>query len=105
MFPGVSKHLSWDFHAVLMGLKTNLGSSLKGNSLAVQWLGLGAFTAGAQGSIPGWGTKIPDVAQHSQTEGKKKLPEAWNSAAFTVYYQLLHSAWDMYQMNDSIHLR
>ena len=72
MFPGVSKHLSWDFHDVLMGLKTNLGSSLKGNSLAVQWLGLGAFTAGAQGSIPGWGTKIPHDAQHSQTEKKKQ---------------------------------
>ena len=79
---------------------------MKGNSLAVQWLGLGAFTAGAQGSIPGWGTKIPHVAQHSQPEKKKKkLPEAWNSAAFTVYSQPLHSAWDMYQINDSIHLR
>ena len=30
-----------------------------GNSLAVQWLGLGALTAGAPGSIPGWETKIP----------------------------------------------
>ena len=29
-----------------------------GTSLAVQWLGLGAFTAVAQGSIPGQGTKI-----------------------------------------------
>ena len=45
---------------------------MKGNSLAVQWLGLGAFTAGAQGSIPGWGTKIPHDAQHSQTEKKKQ---------------------------------
>ena len=30
-----------------------------GNSLAVQWLGLGAFTAEGAGSIPGRGTKIP----------------------------------------------
>ena len=30
-----------------------------GNSLAVQWLGLGAFTAEGLGSIPVWGTKIP----------------------------------------------
>ena len=28
------------------------------NSLAVQWLGLGAFTAEGLGSIPGRGTKI-----------------------------------------------
>ena len=47
---------------------------MKGNSLAVQWLGLGAFTAGAQGSIPGWETKIPHVAQDSQTEKKRKAP-------------------------------
>ena len=31
---------------------------LTGNSLAVQWLGLQAFTAEDTGSIPGWGTKI-----------------------------------------------
>ena len=30
---------------------------MEGNSLAVQWLGLGAFTAEGTGSIPGWGTK------------------------------------------------
>ena len=29
-----------------------------GNSLAVQWLGLTASTAGALSSIPGQGTKI-----------------------------------------------
>ena len=29
------------------------------NSLAVQWLGLRAFTDEGTGSIPGWGTKIP----------------------------------------------
>ena len=31
-----------------------------GNSLAVQWLGLGTAAVGP-GSIPGWGTKIPQV--------------------------------------------
>ena len=40
-----------------------------GNSLAVQWLGLCAFTARGLGSIPGWGTKIPQAMQRSQ---KKK---------------------------------
>ena len=28
------------------------------NSLAVQWLGLGAFTASGLDSAPGWGTKV-----------------------------------------------
>ena len=37
--------------------------SLKnGTSLAVQWLRLGASTAGGVGLIPGRGTKIPHVA-------------------------------------------
>ena len=30
-----------------------------GTSLVIEWLGLHASNAGAQGSIPGWGTKIP----------------------------------------------
>ena len=32
-----------------------------GNSLVVQWLGLGAFTAKGLDSIPGQGTKIPQA--------------------------------------------
>ena len=35
----------------------------RGNSLAVQWLGLRAFTADGPGLIPGWGTRIPQEAQ------------------------------------------
>ena len=34
--------------------------------LAVQWLGVGAFTAEGLGSIPSWGTKIPQAMWHSQ---------------------------------------
>ena len=34
-----------------------------GTSLAVQWLGLRASTAGDVGSIPGRGTKIPQAVQ------------------------------------------
>ena len=33
----------------------------QGNSLVVQWLGLCAFTAEGPGSIPGQGTKIPQI--------------------------------------------
>ena len=36
------------------------------NSLLVQWLGLGAFTAKDPGSIPSWGTKTPQVGWYGQ---------------------------------------
>ena len=35
----------------------------EGNSLAVQSLRLGPFTAMGLGSVPGWGIKIPQVTQ------------------------------------------
>ena len=38
-----------------------------------QWLGLHAFTAKAQGSIVGCGTKIPQAMLH----GKKKKEQNW----------------------------
>ena len=37
-----------------------------GPFLVFQWLGLGAFCAVGLDSIPGLGTKIPQVAQHGQ---------------------------------------
>ena len=56
-----------------------------GNSLAVQWLGLGAFTAMSPGSIPGQGTKIPQASQHSQKKKKKREREIYyNELAHTV---------------------
>ena len=47
-----------------------LGCFLKntGNSVVVQWLGLGAITAGA----PGQGTKILPAVQRSQQPKNKK---------------------------------
>ena len=45
---------------------------ISGSSLAVQWLGLGAFTAVGLGSIPGPGTKIPQAAQCGWKKKKKK---------------------------------
>ena len=42
-----------------------------GNSLAVQWLGLHASTAGGTGSIPGRGTNIPHAMRHSQKKPPK----------------------------------
>ena len=43
----------------------------EGNSLAVPWLGHGAFTAKGLGSIPGQGTKISQAAWHSQKQTNK----------------------------------
>ena len=48
----------------------HIQNTQQGNSLAVQWLGLQAFTAGSpplgvQGSIPGWGTKIQQATGYS----------------------------------------
>ena len=40
------------------------------NSLVVQWLGLRASNARGLGSIPDWGTKIPQAMQSSK---KKKV--------------------------------
>ena len=42
------------------------------NSLAVQWLGLCAFTAEGAGSTPGRGTKIPEAMQRGQKKKTKK---------------------------------
>ena len=44
----------------------------KGNSLAVQWLGLHAFTAKGTGSVPGWGTKIPQASRGQKKQNKTK---------------------------------
>ena len=44
-----------------------------GNSLAVQCLGPGAFTAIAPGSIPGQVTKIPQGVQHGQGKTTQEL--------------------------------
>ena len=41
-----------------------------GNSLAVQWLGLGAFTARVPVSILDWGTKISQAEWRSQKKTK-----------------------------------
>ena len=46
-----------------------------GNSLAVQWLGFWAFTAGGPGSIPVWGNKFLRAAQCGQKEQKKEHGE------------------------------
>ena len=51
-----------------------------GNSLAVQWLGPWASTAGGMGSIPGRGTKIPHAARRSQKKVFAVVGSAWGDA-------------------------
>ena len=51
---------------------THTHTHTKENSLVVQWLGLGSFTAKGPGSIPGWGTKIPQAMQRGQKKKKSK---------------------------------
>ena len=57
------------YHQFLVWLKIKL--LVLGNSLAVQWLGLRAFTSEGLGSIPGWGTNIPEAVWYSQKKKKK----------------------------------
>ena len=47
-------------------------TSLDENSLAVQQLGLHAFTPEGSCSLPGQGTKIPQAAQHGQKQINQK---------------------------------
>ena len=51
------------------------------NSLVVQWLGFRTLTVERPGSVPGWGTKIPQVAwlgqkKKEKTLGKKGITES-----------------------------
>ena len=62
------------YYKVIHAYWATFGEENTGNSLAVQWLGLHAFTAMGLGSIPAWGTEIPQDTQWSQK--KKYLPVA-----------------------------
>ena len=43
----------------------------QGNSLVVQWLGLGAFTAKCPGSICSQGNQIPEASWHGRGKYKR----------------------------------
>ena len=53
----------------------------------IQWLGLWAFTAMVLGSIPDWGAKIPQAAQHGKRKSWK--PSCENETLYPKY--TLHS--------------
>ena len=68
----------WYIHpysGILFSLKKEWNS---GNSLVVQWLRLHAFIAEGVGSIPGWGTKIPEATWCGQKKGNEILTHAYN---------------------------
>ena len=53
--------------------RSEVKTQMSGKSLAAQWLGLHTSTAGGTGSIPTWGTKIPQAAQPKQKTNKQNL--------------------------------
>ena len=44
-----------------------------GNSLVAQWLGLCAVTPDGPGSVPGWGTKIPQAMAQPEKRTREVL--------------------------------
>ena len=52
-------------------MNSNQNKQKEGTSLAVQWLGLHASTAGGSGSITGWGTDPPGCAAQPKKKKNK----------------------------------
>ena len=48
---------------------------MAGNSLGVPWLGLGVFTVMGLGSVPDWGTEIPQNYEALPKKEKRNLVE------------------------------
>ena len=61
-----------------------LNCSGSGNSLAIQWLALRAFTARGPGSVSGWGTKIPQAIWCGQKEKKRNC-----AGSLTAYHLMV----------------
>ena len=75
-----SKRLS-----LITSLKVGLGESLVG-----QWLGLRALIAKGWGSIPGWGTKIPQRRWHGQKKKKVGLKSLSHHFFFNVFILFIY---------------
>ena len=58
-----------------------------GNSLALQWVGLHTSTAEGPGSIPDWGTKIPQAKPCSmvKTKTNQNNPTRWQRKTVTLH--------------------
>ena len=53
--------------------------------MAVQWLGLGAFTARVQVQFPGWGTKISQAVKLPKKKKKKRNREREDYRYFSIF--------------------
>ena len=62
-------------------VQTSYKTVLKGNSLAVQWLGLSAFATVGRSSISGPGTKILVRVSQKTTSPPKKTPTKKHNCA------------------------
>ena len=60
-----------------------------GNSLAVQWLGLHAYTAGSLGSVPGWGTS-PESCMV-----RPKILKKIKALLFSQHYAVSFVSWPL----------
>ena len=62
-----------------------------GNSMAVQWLGLWAFTAEGPGLIPGRGTKIPRASYCAKKKKRKETKQTKNALMWiSIWYWPYH---------------
>ena len=64
-----------------------------GNSLAVQWLGLCAFTAKGAGLIPGWGTKILQPFAMVKNKTKTKTGYFQNTMQTLIKSRAMLKSW------------
>ena len=74
-------------HHFLDWLSLNENFFLYWVSVTVQWLGLGTFTAGAWGLIPGWETKFPHAMRVA------KLKKKYVSTFFFFKEEWMDSKW------------
>jgi len=65
--------------------------------LTVQWLGHHALNAEDPGSIPGWGTKIPQAEQHSQ-----KIKQINYQCTMTPVVAFRHDSSNFYSFYQSV---
>ena len=79
---------------------------IRGNSPAVQWLALCAFTAEGPGSIPGRGTKILQAERCGQKRKKECIPYLGlqgSSPCSFIPHHPLHPLWHYFQCPQETH--
>ena len=63
-----------------------------GNSLAVQWLGLWAFTAKGPGSVPGWWTILRSHKPHSTEKEKKIITDIQHMKLWVLILRIIYKS-------------